>query len=86
MAYNFFIYADDENGGYIQKVHFERSIPSEGARRAVEKHLDIKVKKIRVADNKHLCGYCYSIVNGTDEDVLCNECRELFGHSLFSEL
>lgn len=86
MAYNFFIYADDEDGEYIQTVHFERDTPSEVARRSVEKQLHIKVKKIRVADNKHLCGYCGEIVNGTDEDVLCDECREMFGHTRYSEL
>ena len=37
--------------------------------------------------NKHLCPYCrIDIVEGENEDVLCEECRMLFGHSLYSEL
>lgn len=34
----------------------------------------------------HRCGYCGAAVYGTDDDVLCYECRSMFGHSLFSEL
>lgn len=82
MAYNFFIYTDED----IREVKFNKDIPSHVAELAFKNKTGIEVKKIQVADNKHLCGYCHNIVNGTDEDILCNECRELFGHSLFSEL
>ena len=35
---------------------------------------------------KHLCQYCGEIVEGEYEDLLCDECKEIFGHSLYSEL
>lgn len=35
---------------------------------------------------KHTCRYCGSVVTGTDEDILCDECYELFGHRRFSDL
>lgn len=35
----------------------------------------------------HICKYCGgNIVEGSYEDLLCAACRELFGHSLYSEL
>ena len=34
----------------------------------------------------HECKYCGSVANGTDTDVLCEDCREIFGHTLYSEL
>ena len=34
----------------------------------------------------HLCKYCGEIAEGTFEDLLCADCRETFGHSLYSEL
>lgn len=36
--------------------------------------------------NKHRCKYCGNWVDGTNEDELCDECKETFGHSLYSEL
>lgn len=36
---------------------------------------------------KHICEYCRTnIVEGDYEDLLCDECREIFGHPLRSEL
>ena len=32
------------------------------------------------------CPYCYALAEGTQKDLLCGDCRELFGHSLISEL
>lgn len=34
----------------------------------------------------HLCKYCHGIAEGTDEDILCDECRETFGHTFYFEL
>lgn len=34
----------------------------------------------------HKCKYCGEFVDGMDEDVLCEDCREIFGHTLYSEL
>jgi hypothetical protein len=34
----------------------------------------------------HACQYCGQITKGFDEDILCEDCREMFGHTLFSQL
>lgn len=44
------------------------------------------VEKIVNAKNHHLCKYCHSIAEGTYDDLLCEECRDVFGHTLYSEL
>ena len=43
---------------------------------------------IEIADAKHthLCPYCSGIANGTDHDLLCDDCRSVFGHYFYSEL
>lgn len=40
----------------------------------------------KVPRGKHICKYCGNIAEGTHGDLLCKECRDTFGHSLFSEL
>lgn len=42
--------------------------------------------EIESLENKHICKYCGEITEGTFEDLLCEECRDIFGHSLYSEL
>lgn len=39
-----------------------------------------------VPRGKHICKYCGNIAEGTHSDLLCKDCRETFGHTLFSEL
>ena len=34
----------------------------------------------------YVCKYCNGLVMGINKDELCDECKRLFGHSLFSEL
>ena len=40
----------------------------------------------KLPKGKHACKYCGSITDGTHDDLLCEVCRETFGHALFSEL
>jgi len=40
----------------------------------------------KIPRGKHSCKYCGGIAEGTHEDLLCSECRETFGHALYSEL
>ncbi len=47
---------------------------------------DTKVLDVADANTHHICKYCGEIAKGTDEDVLCQECRETFGHAFYSEL
>ena len=45
-----------------------------------------KVLDVADANTHHICKYCGDIAKGTDEDVLCQECRYTFGHAFYSEL
>lgn len=38
------------------------------------------------AKESHRCQYCGSVVRYKDDDILCDDCHELFGVRLFSEL
>ena len=40
----------------------------------------------KLPKGKHVCKYCGGIAEGTYKDLLCEECRECFGHALYSEL
>ena len=40
----------------------------------------------KLTKGNHLCKHCGDIAEGEYEDLLCPECRETFGHSLYSEL
>ena len=39
-----------------------------------------------VPNDTHACKYCGGTAEGAYEDLLCADCREMFGHSLYSEL
>lgn len=45
-----------------------------------------KILDVVDANTHHICQYCGDIAKGTDADVLCDECREIFGHAFYSEL
>lgn len=47
---------------------------------------DHKVVDVVDGNTHHICKYCGEIAEGTDENVLCSECRELFGHTFYHEL
>jgi len=56
---------------------------------SIRKVLESKGEKILViapVKGHHLCRYCGSLAEGDFEDLLCKDCRECFGHSLFTEL
>lgn len=40
----------------------------------------------KIPRGKHACKYCGQIAEGTHKDLLCSDCREIFGHTMFSEL
>ena len=46
--------------------------------------LDLNVEEEE--SDTHNCKYCGQLVEGSYEDLLCEDCRESFGHSLYSEL
>lgn len=45
-----------------------------------------KYTSITNLKGKHICQYCGEVTTGTDEDRLCDDCRETFGHAFYSEL
>lgn len=46
----------------------------------------IKIEKIAKKSTHHRCKYCGCIANGTNKDVLCEDCKNIFGHKYYSEL
>ena len=60
--------------------------PSEEECRRVLEEDGIKVDKIVTQTNHHRCKYCGCIAEGKDKDILCEDCREVFGHTFYSEL
>lgn len=73
----------------ILKLDFQKRLdyPETIWVRLCQKHYpDEKITKIVDSNTHHLCKYCGGIAKGIDEDVLCADCRELFGHAFFSEL
>lgn len=68
------------------QVSFEGSYESEtSAKEDIEKD-GYTVTKIVPAKGHHLCRYCSGIAEGKDKNILCDACRELFGHTFYSEL
>ena len=70
-------------------IHMECDMPKETMIKLVQKDANFKNQKVLdVADasTHHICKYCGGIAKGIDEDVLCSECREIFGHAFYSEL
>lgn len=47
---------------------------------------DKKVLDVTDANTHHICKYCGNIAEGTYEEVLCEECRDTFGHAFYYEL
>ena len=45
-----------------------------------------KVVNVYDANRYHICKYCGQISKGANKDLLCEDCREIFGHSLYNEL
>ena len=73
----------------ILELGFQKTLdyPEEVWVRLCQKHYpDEKITKVVDAKTHHLCKYCGGIAKGTDDNVLCAACRELFGHAFFSEL
>ena len=81
------IYAVGEKA--ILELGFQKALdyPDEVWVRLCQKQYpDEKITKVVDAKTHHLCKYCGCVAKGTDDDVLCADCRELFGHAFFSEL
>lgn len=65
----------------------ELDYPTEVWVRLCQKHYPSeKITAVYDARTHHICKYCGGIADGIDENILCSECREDFGHAFFSEL
>ena len=62
--------ADVNDGEYCSCEEYDRVID--------------KLDRLKEVNNKYK--YCGFDTNSPDEDVLCDECRECFGHTFYSEL
>lgn len=52
--------------------------------KAYPQHNFIECKQL--TKERHICKYCGWVAEGEYEDLLCEDCRRLFGHATFSEL
>ena len=52
----------------------------------MQEDFEDKVIAVHDANTHHICKYCGGVAKGIDEDVLCEECRDVFGHAFYSEL
>ena len=57
----------------------------EDCRKAFEED-GIEIFKIATASDHHRCRYCDCIADGKEKDLLCDDCRSIFGHAYYSEL
>lgn len=75
---------EDQNGQQLT-LSFSLLLDLEEAKLHLEK-VGYKVQKIVYAKDHHICKYCNRIAEGSYEDLLCEDCKYIFGHSLYSEL
>lgn len=60
-------------------------VSEEECRKAFEQR-GVVVEKILPQKGNHRCKYCGGAAEGSDTNLLCEECRELFGHAFYYEL
>ena len=63
----------DTTDEFVYTIRFYNRIPK-------------KYAKMIGIERVNYCKYCGSPTDSVDEDVLCEECRDLFGHTFYSEL
>ncbi len=65
---------------------YEYNAEDEAHCKEYAKNDNLKVQKIVPAKGHHICKYCNGVADGSNKDMLCDECRETFGHTFYSEL
>ena len=78
----FLIDGKKDNSGYSYTYKAE----SEEKCREIFTNEGIEILRIAPAAGNHRCMYCDNISYGTQKDILCENCREMFGHYSFYEL
>ena len=69
-----------------QEISLEITADNIDNAKTICKEDGIKITQIVPKMGHHLCKYCHSITAGDEDDVLCDDCHELFGHDKYSEL
>ena len=77
-----------ETAEYTQVISLNKvyDMPEEKWIKGLQKDFTEEILAVHDANTHHVCKYCGDIANGPDEDVLCEECRDVFGHAFYSEL
>lgn len=78
-----------EEFSYIVPLTQEWDFPKEKFISLIQKtdaFKDQKVIDVADANTHHICKYCGDVATGIDEDILCQDCRDTFGHAFYSEL
>lgn len=77
-------YAEVEEDGKTATYEGKAQSMEEFVNHLVEK--GCKVTKVVTRRGHHICPYCGSIADGTDKGLLCEDCRDTFGHAFYHEL
>lgn len=77
-----------ETADYTQVININNiyDMPKETWKALIQKDFEEKIIAVHDANTHHICKYCGGVAKGIDEDVLCEECRDIFGHAFYSEL
>lgn len=78
-------YVDAEKNGVV----YESQVTANSETEAAEfvKKEGFKLLDIEEMKHSHRCKYCGNIVHdSTNEDILCGECIDMFGHIYYSML
>ena len=77
-----------ETAGYTEVIGLKKvyDMPKEKWINGLQKDFEEKIVAVHDANTHHICKYCGGVAKGIDDDVLCEECRDVFGHAFYSEL
>lgn len=54
--------------------------------KVLQKSYAEKIIRLYDGNEYHICKYCGNVVKGKNEDLLCKDCKETFGHNYYTEL
>lgn len=74
-------YAECKSGVIFQV----EAVSSEEAEKRITEDGEEVVRVVPIKEH-HICPYCNGLADGFDSDMLCEECRMLFGHTYIDEL
>ena len=88
-----YAYECQQDNGEVYTVVFNAKFPIQTIKDYLNNQEDttnkvVECKFIKELERRkwHWCMYCGELVEGSDEDILCEECEMTFGHSRYSQL